>query len=793
MKRFISKALALLMLFSLATGIVAPVARATEAGDDAVLEVIAQLEAIDTLQQIQDNRSLYTVKNAHYDTNTTNTTVIAEHENARLQYETYVNEMFAARVAAQQAYDALTPAQQAQIDPALVEKLNNYLPTVFRSGTYSVTPSDDEYTFEAVRGEFGYAYEVSNHMVSGNIPQTFVLVDTADGTTTWTPSGKYVCGESNYDVTYCCDVETGLEYSTDYKRVNLEDSNYYGDYAARHIRGILQNSYPYITIEEMKANLKAAGLGADFVDSLTRSDIIAAVQMAVWTYANANDGAQNGLGYFASIHITKNIGIYFTPLHDHNNECWDWLPGKRQRSYDSRAAYRVNNLAYYLCSLEGVAPANDQIIISDLKVARADLVQGTDDTYNVGMYVYLNDGGSSQDDLKITVTSYHTDETGAASVTARSSQAVGGRSMLEMFVIANEGDTIHVLLEGTQTLAKGVYFYEPEGGRHASQSLVGVSSGKTKVRAEKTFEFVQNVDEMGLRIYKTETDTGYPLSDITFNIYNVIPGEGEILSEIPTEEEIAKYATDANLVASITTDTTGYAEAALEMGTYLVIEEHNTDKIIAPVNPFYIAIPMNKTVSAEDGTVIVETLDIVSLYPKNEPVVPPEEPPVVPPTPDNVAGSFEILKYDEDDTSLVLSGAVFEVYRAATAADTDTKTVTCNGIQYAVVPVTVNGEPLVLTTDENGRAVSPEMSSGTYFLVETKAPDGYKLRDEAVSVTVIPSVMTTKALVEISNQNAVLLPETGGIGTSGFLTIGSIMMIGAAILLITKKRMSLYE
>lgn len=789
MKKVISRILAFLMLFFLIVTLIAPVTYAAEVTDEEVLDVIAQLEAIDTLQEIQDNRSLYSAS-GHYDTTTTDTAIIADHEEARTAYETYVAQMFAARIAAQQAYAALTDAQQAQIDASLVAKLSDELPTVFRTATYSVTPRNDEYTFEAVKGGTGLGYEVSNHMVSGNIPQTFVLVDTSNGETTWTPNGKYVYGESNYDVTYCCDVQTSLEYTTDYRRINLEDSNYYGTVASQHIRAILQNSYPFITMDEMKANLKSGGLGEEFVDSLTRADIIAAVQMAVWSYANSNDGAEGGLGYYASIDIQKNEGIYFTALHEYTNECWDWLPGKKQRSYDARAAYRVNNLAYYLCSLEGVAPQTDQIVISDVEITRADLLPGADDTYRVGMYVYLNSSSNAQDDLKVTVTSYQTNEDGTISMTSQSNQAVSGREKIEMSVKANSGDTIKVVVEGTQTLSRGVYFYEPEGGRDISQCLVGVAEGETNVYAEETFEFVENIDDKGLRIYKTEKNTGTPLSDIVFNIYKVDPDEGEILNDVPTTDEIAKYGTDENIVASVTTDATGYASIPLDEGTYLVIEEHNTDKIKIPVDPFYISIPMNEEVESEDGTISVETVNVVSVYPKNETVIPPEEPPIVPPTPDDVTGNFEILKYDESDKAIVLAGAQFEVYRAATADDTDTTNILCNGIQYAVVPVMVNGEKLVLTTDEHGKAVSPELSCGTYFLVETKAPNGYNVLDEAVLVTVSSSVLTTTTIVEIANQKGSLLPETGGIGTTWFVAIGSILMVIAAVLLVTKKRMS---
>lgn len=764
-----------------------PIAVSAEGEDDAaVQDVTAQLEAIDTLQEIQDNRSLYKVKNNHYDTGTTNETVIAEHEAARTAYESYVSTMFSARLAAKQAYEALTEEQQEQIDPTLVEKLDDTLSTSFKTGTYSVTPRDDEYTFEAVKGETGLGYEVSNHMVSGEIPQTFILVDTANGETSWTPNGKYVYGESNYIVAYCCDVMTGLSYGTDYKRVNLEDSGYYGADAAKHIRAILQSSYPYISVDEMKERLIEGGLDTQFVESLTRADMISAVQMAVWSYANANDGAQDGLGYFASVNIPKNTGIYFTPLHDYTNECWDWLPGKRQRSFDARAEYRVNNLAYFLCNLPGVEADKDELIISDVEVTRAELVAGSRDTYYVGMYVHLNNAGSEEDDLTITATSYSENEDGTIKVTGTTTQDVNSETSYGLYVKAKYGDTIKVVVEGTQYLAKGVYFYEPEGGRDVSQSLVGMSEGKTNVRAEEAFTFSADIDEMGLRIYKTANDTGLPLSDITFSIYSV--NSEDELSTVPTNDEIEKYATDDNLIGSVTTDTTGYASKDLEQGTYLIVEEHNTEKVKAPVAPFYITVPMTNTVTSEDGTTATETLNIVSVYPKNEPIVPPEEPPVIPPVPNNVTGRFSILKYDESNESVLLEGAQFQVYRAATEADEETTIISdCEGIKYSVVPVMVNDEPLILTTGEDGTVISPALACGVYFVTEVKAPVGYILDDDAVSVNVIASTIGTTETVKISNQQGSFLPETGGMGTTWFMLVGSILIVGAGALLITRK------
>ena len=44
--------------------------------------------------------------------------------------------------------------------------------------------------------------------------------------------------------------------------------------------------------------------------------------------------------------------------------------------------------------------------------------------------------------------------------------------------------------------------------------------------------------------------------------------------------------------------------------------------------------------------------------------------------------------------------------------------------------------------------------------------------------------------VQITNETGTELPSTGGIGTTIFYVLGSVLVIGAAVLLVTKKRMS---
>ena len=114
MKKKSMKVSAWAMLFVVILGFAAPVARAEEVTDPAVLSVIEQLEAIDTLQQMQDERKAYAV-NSRYGKFTTDTKIITAHETARAQYETYVANMFAARAAAKNAYDALTEEQKTRL------------------------------------------------------------------------------------------------------------------------------------------------------------------------------------------------------------------------------------------------------------------------------------------------------------------------------------------------------------------------------------------------------------------------------------------------------------------------------------------------------------------------------------------------------------------------------------------------------------------------------------------------------------------------------------------------------
>lgn len=134
-------------------------------------------------------------------------------------------------------------------------------------------------------------------------------------------------------------------------------------------------------------------------------------------------------------------------------------------------------------------------------------------------------------------------------------------------------------------------------------------------------------------------------------------------------------------------------------------------------------------------------------------------------------------------------------------------------------------EATKLVTGEDGLIKVAGLDAGTYYLEETKAPEGYNKLTGKVEVVIAASTangqtwtsekpedaltnlgVKTKnpgatdyvngkvdankgvGTITIVNNAGSQLPSTGGIGTTIFYVIGGILMVGAAVLLITKKR-----
>lgn len=136
----------------------------------------------------------------------------------------------------------------------------------------------------------------------------------------------------------------------------------------------------------------------------------------------------------------------------------------------------------------------------------------------------------------------------------------------------------------------------------------------------------------------------------------------------------------------------------------------------------------------------------------------------------------------------------------------------------------------IYTTTENGYITFSGLDAGTYTLTEVSAPAGYVKDSKEYKVEIVPTydkdadgneiLKSYKVTIDgadaanfivsnpgtanvgtekegstiytslIGNVKAAGLPSTGGVGTTMFYVIGGVLVAGAAILLITKRRMN---
>lgn len=99
-----------------------------------------------------------------------------------------------------------------------------------------------------------------------------------------------------------------------------------------------------------------------------------------------------------------------------------------------------------------------------------------------------------------------------------------------------------------------------------------------------------------------------------------------------------------------------------------------------------------------------------------------------------------------------------------------------------------------ITTTKSGKFTIKGLDADTYYLTETKQPDGYNKLSAPITVVIdengnITVDRTTVNEVKVENNTGSRLPSTGGSGTTLIYILGAILVLGSSVVLITKKRM----
>lgn len=505
-------------------------------------------------------------------------------------------------------------------------------------------------------------YQRSVHRIceGGFIPAIYNIVDGA---------GK------QYDV-YCCDFETGILASGEriaYRRLTLENSGYYPPEAASKIRAIALNSYPVLTLEEMKARMSAAGYTLN--EGVSEEQLLSGAQRAIWQYSN-NGPVKEQAVYKYSLRIKDGYADVIKAPEEKYKE-------SNEQHYNE-IKENVQNVYDYLMSLgEREAPSGGIVLNS---VTAAPLSTGTSGTADVLLKFKLeNDrhGGitlNEKDDLTLAAN--------GKTFPSREWRDEGNGEYSVTLQGVTAGENIDVTISGEQYLARDAYFYEPVSGRNAAQCFVGVAEGSTPVFARGSFRIDEKTERLAyLSVKKTSNMPG----TYKFNVYKAENDTKELINtvEITTAEANTCVASEKIL---------------LPAGTYIVEEE---DAIKAGYT-------LTVTVDGKEHTVNSETVKKpsvqVTLKENSEAEVTVNFANCY----EEIPSSFGFKKTDEHDAGV--KGAVFALFK-----DEDCKEPTA----------------YKQTSDSNGDVKFPLIPVGIYYMKETAAPYGYYLNKEVFKIEVL--------------------------------------------------------
>ena len=153
------------------------------------------------------------------------------------------------------------------------------------------------------------------------------------------------------------------------------------------------------------------------------------------------------------------------------------------------------------------------------------------------------------------------------------------------------------------------------------------------------------------------------------------------------------------------------------------------------------------------------------------------------------------------DTEKALAGAEFILYKDVKNGESTTryyaKATTVEGGYRFTEWTTDKAAATTFVTPDNGKFAIKGLDSDTYYQEETKAPAGYNVLKAPVKVVIDNEGKVTYGNdntaaapdVKVLNQTGTELPSTGGIGTTIFYVLGSVLVVAAGVLLVTKKRM----
>lgn len=362
-------------------------------------------------------------------------------------------------------------------------------------------------------------------------------------------------------------------------------------------------------------------------------------------------------------------------------------------------------------------------------------------------------------------------------------------------------------------LAAGYYLVYVTGGKEIQSSLVTVDETTTTVnlkteapsiekKADKTTVNIGDVVTYTVKGSIPDT-TGYAQyvykihDELSTGLDFVNDAKGTALEAGATTVNVTVAFTDNSVTAAGTTptvatfDTANNRKMSLDLSEWVRANQTNKGKeftvtYYAKVNKDAVVTEKNKA-QLEYGNKPGETTTTTPSEAKT---------PTYP---------LDILK-TKKDSNVKLAGAKFSLYTSKADAKNGTNPIKVTGKNgnYVVDSNSTTTEfESVENIEEKGYNLRVNgLAEGTYYLVETKAPDGYNKLTAPVVIKITKSTDTdvnnwtiskdgtveTDKIIDIANSTGSLLPSTGGRGAIAFAVIAAILVFGVAVSFIRDKR-----
>ena len=359
-------------------------------------------------------------------------------------------------------------------------------------------------------------------------------------------------------------------------------------------------------------------------------------------------------------------------------------------------------------------------------------------------------------------------------------------------------------------LAAGYYLVYVTGGKEIQSSLVTVDETTTTV----------NLKTEAPSIEKTADKTTVNIGDVvTYNVKGVIPDTtgydqyqyiihdelstgldfvndttGTALGEAATTVNVkvafgADVTDEGTAPTTATLDSTNKRKMSLDLSAWVKANQTNnkgkefTVTYYAKVNKDAIVTEKNKA-QLEYGNKPGETTTTTPSEAK---------------TPTYPLDINKIKKETEEK----LAGAKFSLYTSEEDAKNGENAIKVSGSNgnYVVDPASTT------TEFESAKSIDGKkynlhvngLAAGDYWLVETKAPEGFNKLTNPIKVTITKAGDTewtvskdnaeeTDKIIDIENSTGSLLPSTGGRGAIVFAVIAALLVFGVAVSFIRDKR-----